>query len=358
MARFTNAEYADIVYVYGFCDGNARQAVREYRRRFPDRETPHRGVFTSTFRRLRETGSFSCNRGGNRMQAPMEADLRRRERILRHFNTNPGTSVRRAASVLGIPRITIWRTLRADRRHAYHVQKVQNLIPADYPRRLNFCNWYKEQLQNDVNLSSKVIWTDEATFTRAGIFNQRNYHLWAHENPRAVREFHYQHEFSVNVWVGLCYNGIIGPVFLPARLNAESYYLFLENDLRALLEDIPLETRLENWFQLDGCPAHYGRVVRDWLDINYPGRWIGRGGPVPWPPRSPDLTPLDFFVWGYVKENVYREPVRTRDDLIERIRMVCNQLTAEQCLDAVRSVSTRCDACIAARGQHFEQHLR
>lgn len=358
MARFTIAELADIVYVYGFCDGNARQAVREYRRRFPGRETPHRSVFISTFRRLRETGSFSLKRDGNEMRAPMEAELRRRERILRHFSRHPGTSVRRAAAVLGIPRVTIWRTLRADGRHAYHVQKVQNLIPADYPRRLNFCNWYIEQLQSDVNFSSKVIWTDEATFTRAGIFNQRNYHLWAHENPRAVREFHYQHEFSVNVWLGLYNNEIIGPVFLPARLNSEGYYQFLENELRAFLEDIPLQRRLESWFQLDGCPAHYGRDVRDWLDNNYPGRWIGRGGPVPWPPRSPDLTPLDFFLWGTVKENVYREPVRSRDDLIQRIEMACNQITAEHRLDAVRSVTTRCHACIAARGHHFEQHLR
>ena len=31
-------------------------------------------------------------------------------------------------------------------------------------------------------------------------------------------------------------------------------------------------------------------------------KWIGRGGPVAWPPRSPDLTPPDYFLWGFVKE--------------------------------------------------------
>jgi len=36
-------------------------------------------------------------------------------------------------------------------------------------------------------------------------------------------------------------------------------------------------------------------------------RWIGRGGPIPWPPRSPDLNSLDFFFWGYLKETVYPE---------------------------------------------------
>ena len=40
------------------------------------------------------------------------------------------------------------------------------------------------------------------------------------------------------------------------------------------------------------------------LDATFPNRWIGRDGPTPWPPRSPDITPLDFFLWGYVKDKV------------------------------------------------------
>jgi len=39
-----------------------------------------------------------------------------------------------------------------------------------------------------------------------------------------------------------------------------------------------------------------------------PGRWIGRGGPTAWPPTSPDLTPLDLFLWGCVKESTYTVP--------------------------------------------------
>jgi hypothetical protein len=42
------------------------------------------------------------------------------------------------------------------------------------------------------------------------------------------------------------------------------------------------------------------------LERAFLGRWIGRDGPVPWPPRSPDITPLAFFLWGYVKGNVFR----------------------------------------------------
>ncbi|GFS76162.1 uncharacterized protein TNCV_4667331 [Trichonephila clavipes] len=45
----------------------------------------------------------------------------------------------------------------------------------------------------------------------------------------------------------------------------------------------------------DGAPAHFCVPVRNWPDIAYPCRWIGRQGSVLWPPRSPELTPLDFF---------------------------------------------------------------
>jgi hypothetical protein len=40
-------------------------------------------------------------------------------------------------------------------------------------------------------------------------------------------------------------------------------------------------------------------------NTRFPGQWIGRAVPIAWPPRSPDLTPLDFFLWGFVKDRVF-----------------------------------------------------
>ena len=49
----------------------------------------------------------------------------------------------------------------------------------------------------------------------------------------------------------------------------------------------------------------YCNICNIWfLDATFPNRWIGRDGPTPWPPRSPDITLLDFFLWGYVKDKV------------------------------------------------------
>ena len=72
-------------------------------------------------------------------------------------------------------------------------------------------------------------------------------------------------------------------------------------------------------------------MVRRFLDQTFPDRWMGRDGPMLWPPRSPDLTPLDFFLWGYVKDIVYRTPVPNIDELIMRITAAVSNTTSTCC---------------------------
>ncbi|GFS82100.1 transposable element Tc3 transposase [Trichonephila clavipes] len=61
----------------------------------------------------------------------------------------------------------------------------------------------------------------------------------------------------------------------------------------------------ELWFQQDGATCHTARATIDLLKDTFGDRLISRFGPVSWPPRSCDLTPLDYFLWGYVKSLVY-----------------------------------------------------
>jgi hypothetical protein len=55
------------------------------------------------------------------------------------------------------------------------------------------------------------------------------------------------------------------------------------------------------------------------LYATFPNRWIGRNGPTPWPSRSPDINPLYFFLWGYVKDKVFSTPVPDITNLKARI---------------------------------------
>ena len=67
--------------------------------------------------------------------------------------------------------------------------------------------------------------------------------------------------------------------------------LKLQNELEpGFIGGIPLLFRQNLWIRLDGCPIHYARPVKQWLNDHYPQRWIGRGGSISWPQRSSDIT--------------------------------------------------------------------
>ncbi|GFU56809.1 uncharacterized protein TNCV_2539791 [Trichonephila clavipes] len=78
----------------------------------------------------------------------------------------------------------------------------------------------------------------------------------------------------------------------------------------------------ELWFQQDGVTCHTARATIGLLKDTLGDRLISRFGPVNWLPRSCDLTPLDYFLWGYVKSLVYADKPQTLDHLEDNIRRV------------------------------------
>ena len=108
------------------------------------------------------------------------------------------------------------------------------------------------------------------------------------------------------VWCGISANKLYGPFFFEANVNAAVYLQMLQQQfLPAFNAHIPLPQRNNMIFQQDGAPPHFSNIVRAFLNDTFPNRWIERGGPTNWPPRSPDLSPPDYFLWGYLKSKVY-----------------------------------------------------
>ncbi|EZA53841.1 hypothetical protein X777_06645 [Ooceraea biroi] len=149
----------------------------------------------------------------------------------------------------------------------------------------------------------------------------------------------------------------IGPYFLPPRLTGQLYAEFLANQLPALLEDVPLDVRAELIFQHDGAPAHFSRQVRNLLDARFPDRWMGRGGPIIWPARSPDLNVLDYFVWGYIKTAIEDRRDGTEQEVREAIVAAFDTITPDMAHRATRNITRRAEICVREGGRHFEQFL-
>lgn len=189
----TTRHIADMHFVYGLCNGNARAAVREYQRRYPNRPIPNHQTFSAIHARLAEYGIRRPQ--GERNPSVSEHS---EEAVLNLIVSDPRLSVRRISTRLEISRWTVWKILKKEGLHPYHLRRVQDIREPDNAARSVFCMWVTENMRRKPAFLKRIMWTDEASFTRRGITNFRNLHLWMAENPHAVRPSTYQHEFSVN----------------------------------------------------------------------------------------------------------------------------------------------------------------
>ncbi|GFV21391.1 uncharacterized protein TNCV_2371481 [Trichonephila clavipes] len=110
------------------------------------------------------------------------------------------------------------------------------------------------------------------------------------------------------MWAGIIHDHLIGSYLLPRCLNCRSYLVFQQEVLPVRLQSAPANINARMWFQHDGTPAHFSAGERSALNAAYPGRWIVRDGLVNWPARLPDLSCLDFFLWGHMKSPVSQAP--------------------------------------------------
>jgi len=107
-----------------------------------------------------------------------------------------------------------------------------------------------------------ILFTDDVHFTRDGVNNTRNSNLWDRDNSHGTVETNCQHRFSVNVCCGVIGDQMTGPYIFPQCLTGDIYATVLQDELPALLENVPLQTRRQTCYQHDGAPPHFSQAVR------------------------------------------------------------------------------------------------
>jgi hypothetical protein len=217
-------------------------------------------------------------------------------------------------------------------------------------RAARFCRGMTETLPHD----AVVFFSDEAHFHLSGCVNKQNFRYWSENNARVIHQKPL-HSDRATVWCAVSRMGIIGPYFFEegnraATVNSERYVSILQNYFAPALEELGLENV---WFQQDGAKAHTARASMQFSREMFPERLISLRGDIPWPARSPDLTPCDFFLWGYLTAEVYKHRPRNLQTLKEAIRTEIRRIPQEMLERVMRNFTSPLQQCLDNDGHHL-----
>lgn len=275
--------------------------------------------------------------------------------ILEVVQVDNSLSTRKIAGATNIARSTVHTTMKNDLKlRPYKIQMVQEIKQTDFLKRVEFCEIIRTLIGTDINFLDNFIMSDEATFHLNGKVNKHNCRIWASENPRLYQEY-VRDSPKVTAWCGVSARKIYGPFFFNNPIvNSLSYVDMLEHFFYPQLRQ---ENILHTvYFQQDGATPHYAFITRDSLNTAFGNKWIGRSGPIPWPPRSPDLTVPDFFLWGYVKDRCYSPLPQSLNQLKMNITNVIENIPQVFLRNCFTRFARNLDKCIEFEGRHF-QHI-
>jgi len=313
-------------------------------------------------RRIDQTGSAVERKAvSGRPKSARSADnIARVEALICSQEDQPGTSKssREVAREVGISQSSVMLIAKTDLGlSCFKRVAVQVLTDATKLKRLARSKALLRRLT--VQKTKHVFFTDEKIFYLNPPVNSQNDRVWSAGRKRDVdaqRLLMQRAKFSPHVMVstGICFNGKGRLHFVPDKVKINADY-YVNGLLPKLMEDC--EALMPNGFilQKDGAPAHTSRQAQEWIRQNTPD-FVNK---FEWPPNSPDLNPLDFYVWGAMLHR-YQQFVPKPKNVAELrgvLEAIWNDIPHESVQKAIVAFRKRLQACIKAQGGHFEHLL-
>lgn len=265
------------------------------------------------------------------------------------------TSVRNVSMDLGISRSSVHRIAKADLHlHPYRIEVKHGLVEADFVQRTEACHHLLQELEAG---DPCILFVDEATFRTDGTVNLWNDRLWAvrGSDPDIQPAGKHQNAQRTTVLAALSRNWLGGPYFFHGTVTADAYREVLRE---FLLPDLEAANVNDVFFMQDGAPAHTAVETRQFLIDSFGAdRLIGRFFNLPWPSRSPDLNPVDFFLWGFVRDRVFANGTFVDVVALDNAIVEAFNWTRTTRMDAVRNAAnsflSRLRECIENDGRQL-----
>ena len=221
--NYTHEDFLNLFIIYGECDKVISRTCSTFATRYPEKRKPSPNTVKRILENFKNYGSVKAKM---QRRKPIVDDENIEIVILGYFHAFPRMSLRQAALESGLCKDSIHRILLKHKFHPFSFHMVQGLKETDFLRRQNFCEFILIRSEGDDSYLGNIIWTDEAKFTKNGLFNRHNSHYWSDSNPHMFRERNFQESWQFNVYCAIRNDRVVALQFYQENLNGKLNFLF------------------------------------------------------------------------------------------------------------------------------------
>lgn len=268
-----------------------------------------------------------------------------------HFVQNPGSSIRKAANILSVSSTTVHNILRKSLKFKPYKTQTRQLLSTNAKiKRFQFANNFDISILND-------IWFTDESYFYLNPKASKNVVIWSKKKPLDNFVEKPAHSSKMLVWMAISHHGVFWRP-IQGHMNTETYINLLENEFFPYLKARNLIDTC--YFMQDGAPCHTSKSALQLINDHFKNRVISTRYPqkynmgIEWPPYSPDLTPLDFCIWGTVKARIAKHKPLTLIELNNALRNEVSLFSQQFITNAIGSIIPRLESLRNAKGGHIE----